>query len=115
MMRHRRLADPQLEAPADIRGMQEPAALGDEERGFIAVGTTGVGTAGADVYLVRTRDDGSPLWELTYDVGPGGWPRSPCCRCSRLATTSATTYCGDTGEKSKCSRPGSTSEPICRT
>jgi len=40
--------------------------------GFIAVGTTGVGTASADVYLVRTREDGSPLWELTYDVGPGG-------------------------------------------
>jgi hypothetical protein len=41
------------------------------DRGFIAVGTTGVGTA-ADVYLVRTKDDGSAVWELTYDLGPGG-------------------------------------------
>jgi len=40
--------------------------------GFIAVGTTGVGTATANVYLVRTKDNGNPIWELTYDIGPGG-------------------------------------------
>jgi hypothetical protein len=40
--------------------------------GFIAVGTTGVGTATANVYLVRTKESGSPFWELSYDIGPGG-------------------------------------------
>jgi hypothetical protein len=39
--------------------------------GFLAVGTT-VGPGGAsDVLLVRTDAAGIPLWETTYDIGPG--------------------------------------------
>ena len=42
--------------------------------GFVAVGTTRppVGIGSSDIYLVRTAPDGSPLWELSYDLGPGG-------------------------------------------
>lgn len=40
--------------------------------GFIAVGTTGNSPAPDDAYLVRTKDDGTPIWEVRYDIGPGG-------------------------------------------
>ncbi len=40
--------------------------------GFIAVGTTANSPAPSDAYLVRTKADGSPIWEVRYDIGPGG-------------------------------------------
>jgi hypothetical protein len=43
--------------------------------GFIAVGTTANAPAPTDVYLVRTKDDGSPIWEFRYDIGPDGVDR----------------------------------------
>ena len=43
--------------------------------GFIAVGTTGASPAPTDVYLVRTKEDGSPVWEFRYDIGPDGVDR----------------------------------------
>ena len=39
--------------------------------GFIAVGTTADSPAPNDAYLVRTKDDGTPIWEVRYDIGPG--------------------------------------------
>lgn len=36
--------------------------------GYIAVGTSGIGTANSDVYVVRTNNAGVPIWEFTYDV-----------------------------------------------
>lgn len=43
--------------------------------GFVAVGTTGASPAPTDVYLVRTKTDGSPVWEFRYDIGPDGVDR----------------------------------------
>jgi hypothetical protein len=40
--------------------------------GFITVGSTTDPAAPQNVYVVRVRDDGSPMWELAYDVGPLG-------------------------------------------
>lgn len=42
------------------------------DEGFIAVGTTASAASPYDAYLVRTRPDGSTVWELSYDIGPGG-------------------------------------------
>lgn len=39
--------------------------------GFIAVGTTASSPAPNDAYLVRTKEDGTPIWEVRYDIGPG--------------------------------------------
>jgi hypothetical protein len=39
--------------------------------GFIAVGTTANSPAPNDAYLVRTKADGTPIWEVRYDIGPG--------------------------------------------
>lgn len=47
-------------------------ACGD---GFVAVGTTAAAPAPTDVYLVRTKQDGSPVWEFRYDIGPDGVDR----------------------------------------
>src|SRR5687767_3527884 len=38
--------------------------------GFIAVGTASMNTASSNVYVVRTRPDGTRVFELTYDLGP---------------------------------------------
>lgn len=43
--------------------------------GFAAVGTTSNSPAPSDVYLVVTRSDGSPLWEMRYDLYAGGIDR----------------------------------------
>jgi hypothetical protein len=40
--------------------------------GFIAVGTTANSPDPDDVYLVHTKEDGTPIWEVRYDIGPGG-------------------------------------------
>jgi hypothetical protein len=42
------------------------------DEGFIAVGTTTGASSPSDVYVVRTKSDGNPMWELHYDIGPGG-------------------------------------------
>jgi hypothetical protein len=39
--------------------------------GFVAVGTTANSPAPNDAYLVRTKEDGTPVWEIRYDIGPG--------------------------------------------
>jgi hypothetical protein len=43
--------------------------------GFAAVGTTSNSPSPTDVYLVVTRSDGSPLWEMRYDLYSGGIDR----------------------------------------
>ena len=40
--------------------------------GFVAAGTSSTPGAAPNVYVVRTNASGAPLWELVYDVGPGG-------------------------------------------
>src|SRR5262249_7313767 len=48
-------------------------ACSDGLGGLVTAGTSRPGTAGSDVYVVRTRPDGHRLWELTYDIaGVGG-------------------------------------------
>jgi hypothetical protein len=43
--------------------------------GFVAVGTTAASPSPTDIYLVVTRTDGTPLWEMRYDLYSGGLDR----------------------------------------
>ncbi len=44
--------------------------------GFVSVGTgTASGTVNSNVYVVRTTAAGAAIWELQYDIGPGGVDR----------------------------------------
>ena len=40
--------------------------------GFISAGTTNLSAANSDVYVVRVKTNGNPLWERTYDLGGAG-------------------------------------------
>lgn len=81
-----------------INTMVEQTTCTEENLGYIAVGTSYSPRGNGDVHVVRTNDNGSVLWEYTYDINneysdDRGWSIIELADGSGFAITGETTDC----------------------